>query len=830
MYIKCSGFYPLRGMCVLLFAVVWLMGNTVYAQSKVEQCQIKGRIVDSADNKDMAFTTLSLLKLPDKTVEQKLISTEKGMFQISANKGNYQLQIYSLGYKLKTIDINTLDFKESEFDLGNIGLSMASTTLNTVEIVAEKPLVTVEADKISYNIDSDPDSKTMNALEMLRKVPMVSVDGEDNVQLKGSSNFKFLLNGKESTMLSSNSKDFLKSLPASAVKNIEVITSPGAKYDAEGVGGIINIVTQSKDLKGYTCSVNLGANTVGEMNGGIYAAASIKKFVFSTSLYYNTHQQPWHESIGYRENNISTEQRYTNDKGEYKYEGKYPYNNTELSYEIDSLNLISASFDFWNGINSSISNGSTRIYDINYQLAQAYNTNYDYDYNYGSIDGTIDYQKVFRRNKEQILTLSYKLSSGSNANETLYSIDSIYNFAPIKKRIDTKSSDYEHTYQIDYVHPIKKLGSIEVGSKYIKRLSSSNSEGDYYQFETDEYLTDYSEFTDFDYSTDIIAGYTSFTTKVGKFGFSPGVRIENAITKGEYFTQENTKFQNESIEYVPTIRLSYQINQTQSLRLTYNKRIQRPSIWHLNPNIDDNNPKSISFGNPNLKPEHFHNFEINYSFFSKFGNINFSSSYSQADNGIDRFVWLGQEDILYATFKNISKIRSYTQSLFSNLNFSKKLIMGINASAIYNDVESNTDENISNNGWGYRSNGWIRYTIIKGLNISAYGGYYKHPASLQSSYSAYDYSGINLSKAFLKDKLTMSFGVNDFYKSERKWEYERWTEYVYQKNKSYRPGRSFRFGVSFRFGELNKQIQKANKSINNDDVKQNSENNGNSNG
>lgn len=185
-------------------------------------------------------------------------------------------------------------------DLGEILLPVSSVTLNEVNIIAEKPLVTIDADKIAYNTEADPDSKTLNALEMMRKVPLLSVDGDENVQLKGSSNFKYLLNGKPSTMLSSNAKEFLKSLPASAVKNIEVITSPGAKYDAEGISGIINIVTQTKSIKGYTCSINTGINSLGGVNGGFYLATSLKKLTFSTSFYYNTNTQPWYENRSYR--------------------------------------------------------------------------------------------------------------------------------------------------------------------------------------------------------------------------------------------------------------------------------------------------------------------------------------------------------------------------------------------------------------------------------------------------------------------------------------------------------------------------------------------------
>ena len=148
----------------------------------------------------------------------------------------------SLGYNPVQKPFSVKD-GQLQFDFGKLTLKQSSVELGEVQVVADKPLVKVEADKLSYNAESDPDTKSSNALDMLKKVPLITVDGEDNVQLKGSSNYKVFVNGKPSTMASNNTKDFLRNLPASSIKNIEVITSPGAKYDAEGVGGIINIVT-----------------------------------------------------------------------------------------------------------------------------------------------------------------------------------------------------------------------------------------------------------------------------------------------------------------------------------------------------------------------------------------------------------------------------------------------------------------------------------------------------------------------------------------------------------------------------------------------------------
>ncbi len=156
--------------------------------------------------------------------------------------------------------------------------------LKEVTVTAQKPLVKIEPDKIVYSMESDPEAQTNNVLEMLYKIPLVTVDAEDNITVNGQSNFKVLVNGKSSSMMSTNFKEVLKSLPANTIKDIEVITNPSSKYDAEGVGGIINIITTKKTISGYNGSVSSGVDARGSLNWSAYLATKIKKFSFSTAL------------------------------------------------------------------------------------------------------------------------------------------------------------------------------------------------------------------------------------------------------------------------------------------------------------------------------------------------------------------------------------------------------------------------------------------------------------------------------------------------------------------------------------------------------------------
>jgi hypothetical protein len=245
---------------IILFLLSCFTTVSLFAESSI---LVKGQLAGPTENEPLPFATISIAKetSPDAAFK-KLAADDKGNFNITLPEGKYIFTFQFVGLKSlkKIIEISTT----SKIDLGKIVLSENSTQLDEISVVAQKPLVKVETDKLTYNAKDDPESSTSNVLDLLRKVPMVTVDGEDKIQLKGSTNFKIYLNGKPSNMITNNPSQVLKSMPASSIKNIEVITEPGAKYDAEGVGGIINIITDKRIDDGYSGSA--GANT--DIRGG----------------------------------------------------------------------------------------------------------------------------------------------------------------------------------------------------------------------------------------------------------------------------------------------------------------------------------------------------------------------------------------------------------------------------------------------------------------------------------------------------------------------------------------------------------------------------------
>ncbi|MEG0456239.1 MAG: TonB-dependent receptor, partial [Bacteroides sp.] len=359
------------------------------------------------------YATIRIVKKEAPAKALKMAVTDmKGRFQekMSALPGLYTLTISSIG-KITVVKDFTLKPEEKTVDLGTLYTAEATNELKGVEVIAQKPLVKADIDKIEYNVQDDPDSKSNTVLEMLRKVPLVTVDGEDNIKVNGSSSFKIHVNGKPDNMMSNNPVDVLKSMPANTIKHIEVITNPGAKYDAEGIGGILNIVTIGSGFEGYTATFSGNASNTG---GGASAYATIKKgkLTLSGRYSFNLNSSPRSYSNGTQENTaakteIVSESSYKSDYG-------FQSGNLEGSYEIDTLRLISLGFGMYGGNNDGTNEGFTQMRNMGAAALSdplySYRTNGNNSGSWYSIRGNLDYQRTSRKNKERMFTLSYKIN------------------------------------------------------------------------------------------------------------------------------------------------------------------------------------------------------------------------------------------------------------------------------------------------------------------------------------------------------------------------------------------------------------------------------------
>lgn len=802
-------------VCIMLFCMI-LFPNHVSASNPPGKCQVKGIAVDAESGKGISYATVSLQTA--KGVIKRLAGDANGKFEFTLDslvKGMVIVQ--AIGYDIVRKPLIT-DNKSGKIDLGTIKMAPKPEKLADVTVVAQKPLVRTEVDKIIYSIEADPESRTSTALEMLRKVPMVTVDGEDNIQVKGSSSFKVLLNGKSSSMLTQNAKDVLRSLPANSIKDIEVITNPSSKYEAEGTGGLINIITVKKQLDGFMVRVNGGTDTRGGYNGGLYATSKIKKFGFSVN--YNNSQfiQPKNESFSNRENLISTTNRFTDSENHSNYKGTSNSMMGEASYEVDSLNLISLSF--WGYASDYIMHGNTlsQDFDQNNILSRKFTNLMNNSSTAGNFSGNIDYQRTFKK-PEKSFTISYKLERMPRNSDIETDIDGQLNYSSYKQRSTNDAIGKEHTVQVDYYDPLTKMHQIESGVKYILRQNVSNSEILRYDATQDDWIRDLGRNNDLDYDQHIIGVYAGYVLKLKKISIKTGLRAEGTINDGSFISTKDTTFTNRMFNLVPYITLSQNLKKGQNLKLSYTQRLSRPNIYYLNPYVNDADPLNITYGNPNLEAEVAHTFDFSYGKFSSKYNVNLSANAAIMNNSIQSISTINSTGVRTTTYKNTGKNQRFGGYIYGSLRPNSKLSINLNANANYSVLESNDSRNLKNEGFAYNGSLYLRYTAWKNGNISG-SGYFSSPRiMLQGQSGAYWFTSISVSQEMLKKKLTASVSVTEPFRERMKFESTFKDPTFTGKSVSYIYQRMARFNLSYRFGQMKGQIKKAKRGIKNEDVK-----------
>ncbi|WP_195670086.1 TonB-dependent receptor domain-containing protein [Bacteroides intestinalis] len=829
MKIKCS-----------LLLIMLVVSSLVAAQNAAPTFQIKGVLLDSLTQEGEPYATIKIVKKEAPANALKMLVTDmKGKFQEKVpGTGNFVMTISSIGRNTIVKDF-TVKAGEKLVDFGTLYITDASNELGQVEVVAQKPLVKADIDKIEYNVQDDPDSKSNSVLEMLRKVPLVTVDGEDNIKVNGSSSFKVYVNGKPNNMMSNNPTEVLKSMPANSIKHIEVITNPGPKYDAEGVGGILNIVTVGSGLEGYTATFSGNVSNMGA-GGGLFGTVKSGKLTVSARYNYNYNDRPRSYSGGNRRTvgDITEGSSDLDYDGSSKGHGNFQSGSMEASYEIDTLRLVSMSFGLWGGGNNSTS--------INNTLATAPGTSNElYRYvsdgrsksSWYSIDGGVDYQRMFHM-KDRMFTLSYKINTSPQTSDSYSTYNDMHaatDWEDFLKRLydlnnDGSQNTTEHTFQADYTTPIGKIHTLEAGAKYI--LRDNSSEDDRYERQigtTGDYVLDEEHSSHYKHQNDILAAYMGYGLRVKKISGRLGVRYEHTKQEVKYLLGKGDNFNKNFDDVVPSASIGYKLTDMSNLRFGYNMRIYRPGIWYLNPYLNDSNPTNISQGNSHLDSEKSHSFNLSYSNFTQKFNINLSARYSFTNNSIEQVTEQVKDteiaglqnptgkEVLYSTYQNIGKSRNASLSGYVNWNATSNTRIYANLYGNYTYMEG--ANGLKNDGWNLFAYGGAQQSLPHDWRISL-NVYGQTPwIMLQGKGSSFFDYGLSVNKSFLNKRLTLSAFASNFFKKYTSptssiegvgFTQDSWNRYTRQR---------FGVSVSYRIGELKASVKKAARTISNDDVK-----------
>ena len=692
--------------------------------------------------------------------------------------------------------------------------STKTQKLEEVVVTQRRQLIKNDIDKLTYDVQHDKTAQTKTTLEILKKIPLVTVDGQENIKVQGSTSFKVYKNGHPDPSLSGqNLKDILKAIPASAIKRIEVITDPGAKYDAEGTTAILNIVMMSNTkLQGISGNVNSDVDTHGSVRLGTYLTTKVGKL--TTSVNYNYANQNKNQTENYREkayNYVKTGE-HTHEYGINSTGATIHFGNINASYEIDSLNLLTASTNFFGYKADANTQSTNERWDKNNQLIYKFNNDMTTpDYSYINLGGRFDYQHKTHLDGE-VLTLSYMLAATRPHTTFRQTYSNMVNFPVSYTSYDqnTRERFTEHTFQIDYVRPFGKHHKIESGTKYILRYNNSTSLMDYQGTTPDME-------SKFKHKAQVAAAYLSYILTAGKWAARAGLRYEFTHMKASYPDGSNPDYHTNLNDWVPSASLQYKIRDRQTLKLSYNTSINRPGIGYLNPAIIST-PTAVSFGNANLGSSRNQKLQLEYMLVTSKLTLQLSPYYSFTNNGIGRILYeQNRKDV--STFQNILKskifgISSYTAwTPFTGTSFT------LNASIRYARITLPTPS-LKNSGCGggiyFDWEQKLPWELTLSTSLGGeYGNRIYDPYAIEGHWFYYDFT---LTRRFFKDKLTVSLSAESPFIKERSSTYRIVQgDYTGYERDVMKPQR-FGIGLSWKFGKLRASVKKAERSIQNDDL------------
>ena len=685
--------------------------------------------------------------------------------------------------------------------------------LEGVVIKAQKQLIKQEIDRIAYDVQSDEESKTQTVIDMLRKVPMVTVDGQDNILVKGNSSFKVYKNGHLDPSLTKNAKEVLKAMPATMVKRIEVITDPGAREDAEGVDAILNIVmVNGSKMQGITGVVSASYTSLSHPNFYTSLTGQMGKLLLSVDYGFGKMT----DKDSYNRTEVDRTYLNTGNRMLSNSEGSNPgdihYTNLNASYDIDSLNLISASFGGYFYKLNVQGDGSTWLGHDD-QPIYSYNNHYWMPgYQHHSWNGRLDYEHKTQRKGER-LTLSYMLAltrqhtDQENTYTELMNVPFPYSGSMMKER----ERFTEHTFQADWLRPLGKGHQLEIGAKYIDRNNNSHNTQDFYD-------TDMLTSNEFQHTTRVLAGYADYIYKRNKWSARAGLRYEYSFMQGSYPDGKGESFDKHLGDWVPQATLKYQLTDAQSLKLNYTTSINRPGISYLNPAASIT-PTVVSQGNPNLESSHTQRLSLIYSYILPKLTFQFAPAYSFSSGGISS-VQTAKGDVRYTTYDNILRYRRFSVEQYVQWKPFDGTTLIINNNLRY---EHNENPNL-----GYCTHGWsdIGYVHLTQklpwklrLYLSVNGKIGHSPSGVYYiQHSWYNYYA-SLQRSFLKgDRLTVRLGANSPFDKYLPSVAETVNGNYRDYQQSWNRGRCFTISVNWRFGSLKSSVKKTEHSIENDDV------------
>ena len=799
---------------IILLATYLLMFLTPKAQPSADNT-IKGIVVDSVSKLPLEYATITIFAKGSKKPLYGTVTDKAGKFSLKEIKdGIYTIEFEFIGYLSFSMDNVVLNTGNAVMTIKDISLFQQKNTLQNVTVVAQNKLIENKIDKMVFNAEKDITSQSGVAADVLKKIPQVSVDVDGNVQLAGSSGVRFLINGKPSTAFGSSIADVLQSIPASQIKSVEVITNPGAKYDAAGLGGIINIILKTSNAKGYNGNLSLTAGTRME-NGSFNLNARNNNFGVNAFVSGNKRLNAITPFSSDRLTNDGTATNLLHQQGEGIFERHGVQTGFGFDWTYKKLNSITGSLSYNNFGNSGSANNNQLLQldkgsNIPPILSVIHTNN---NFAFKNMDASLNYKRTFAK-EDQELELSINSSFGNNKNKSaneqlLLPQDSLFYGSKSNNPGKTKQLEIN----LDYTQPFKKDVKLGVGSKAIFYNINSTSDVLSYQPNLQNYQPNPSLANNLNYNQKVYAVYAELSFPVGKWlQAKVGERYERTEINSFYSNaQQQIKVPGYNT-IVPSIFLSKKIGDDATIKLSYSKRIERPDYGDLNPFVNTNDPKNLSAGNSFLIPEIGHRYELGYSRnLGKTGSVMVNLFYRINENDIQPYIVyypfykVGDSiftNVNVTTRQNIGMEKNVGANLFADVHVTSKLTLRSNVFLFRRHTINMLDKGYNYNSFNYRFNINTTYQFTNTLVAEFFGNFNSVRHEAQGIYPSFTTYSFAMRKQFWKKKGSLALMVNNFL-----------NEYVTQKTVLFGPGfsvnsmrkipfRSIGINFTWKFGKL----------------------------
>ena len=793
---------------------------------------IAGRVVDSSSGRPLDYATISVFLASNKRPVNGNTTDSLGRFVVKDLKnGSFKVVIEYIGYKSYTINNLLISEQNLAVNLKTIFLVKKAGLLKAVTVNGPGKIIENKIDKIVFNTENDLTSQGGVATDILKKVPQVSVDVEGNVELAGSSSIRFLIDGKPSSIFGNNITDVLESIPASQIKSIEVVTNPGAKYDAQGLGGIINIILKKNTAEGVNGNLSLTGSTRQE-NGSFNFNARKNNFgvnaYVSGGLRLNANTPNTYDRVSKNSSNGTTDVLQQDGSSRFNRHGIETGIGFDWTYR--QKNNFSASLNYnslghtGNGlINQTQVTSDDATGNIIEDIAAINNTGSSFMFH--NVDASLDYKRTFNK-EDRELEVSVTSSSGhnfarANNDQNLLPADSlIYGTNSYNPGVENETE-----INIDYTEPLSKNLILGSGGKISFNDINSNSDVLSFQPAVKTYFFDSSLSGNVEYHQKVYAAYCELSFPVGRlFDVKIGGRYERTNISTFYSDALQQPGSSGYNTFVPSLFLMKKLNDDENLKFSYSKRIERPDYRDLNPFINTSDPKNITTGNIFLTPEIGNRYEIGYNKdLGKNGSFSITVFYRTSNHDIQDYIIyypslkIGDStytNVAVSTRENIGLERNVGLSLFTNVNLTSKLNVRTNVFAFYRHTINLIDSGYNSNSFNYRLNMNVSYRFTPDFAGEFFGNFNSARNEAQGRYPSFINYSVALRKQIWKKKGSIALtAVNPF------------NEYINRQTSLFGPGftvsnlqripyRSIGINFTWKFGNLQFKKPKVDESIN----------------